>query len=176
MRIWDWLSRGLGRTKGMRSGRRTARSLREAYARYATANRKWLSAFRDLTIEIAPHFSAAARLRFSLQLAYLDRSDCRVEYLLDTSPERLATGGHLSELVASVDRGWSEADEAALTRQRPEYQELCAMIASVKAKAEENVAGFTEHLDAVSKTDRCLALLDAFRQEVARIEREASPR
>jgi len=46
------------------------------------------------------------------------------------------------------------------------------MIAAVKAKAEKGVAGFSEHLETVSKTEPCLGLLNAFRQEVEHIERE----
>jgi hypothetical protein len=172
MTIWDWLDRVRGSAKGVRRGPRTERSLRAAYSQYAAANREWLSAFRDLTVEMAPHLAVATRLRFSLQLAYLDRRDFRFEYLLETAPERLKPNGNLSEFVGAVDQGWSGDDEATLRRQRPDYDELCAMIASVKAKAEEKAEGFSEHLDAVSKSERCLALLNAFQKEAERIERE----
>jgi hypothetical protein len=155
-----------------RKGLRTTRCLREAYSKYTAANREWLRAFRDLTIEMAPRVAAAARLRFSLQLIYLDRQAARFGHLLDTVPERLKTDGSLSEFVSSIDRCWRTEDEAALHRLRPEYQELVAMIGSVKAKAEEGVEGFSEHLEAVSKTERCLGLLNVFRQDVERIERE----
>jgi len=172
MTIRDWLDRVRRSAKPARKGPRTARCLREAYSRYTAANREWLSAFRDLTVEMAPHLAAAARLRFSLQLAYLDRRDFRFQHLVDNAPERLKSDGGLSEVVGAVDQCWSGEDDAALNRLRPDYQELCAMIASVKAKAEECVEGFSDHLNAVSQTERCLALLNAFRQEVERIERE----
>jgi len=45
-------------------------------------------------------------------------------------------------------------------------------LAPVKATAEEGVAGFSEHLEAVSKTEGCLGLLNAFRQKIQRAERE----
>lgn len=172
MILWNWLGGIRGSAKGVRKRDRVERSVREAYSQYAAANREWLSAFRDLTVEMAPQFAVAARLRFSLQLAYLDRRDFRFEYLLDTAPERLKSNGTLSEFIGSVDQCWSETDEAALTRQRPDYQELCAMISSVKAKAEDKVEGLSEHLDAVSKTERCLGLLNTFRSEVERAERK----
>jgi hypothetical protein len=172
MTLRDWLGGIRGSAKGARKRDRTERSLREAYSQYATANREWLSAFRDLTIEMAPHLADAARLRFSLQLIYLDRQAARLQHLLDSAPERLRSDGSLSEFVGSIDRCWSAEDEAALNVQRPDYQELCAMVATVKAKAEERVEGFSEHLEVVSKTERCLGLLDAFRQDVERIERE----
>jgi len=172
MTISDWLDRVRGSAPRPRNGPRTAGDLRKAYSRYTAANREWLSAFRDLAIEMAPHLAAAARLRFSLQLAYLDRRDSRFEYLLHTVPERLRSNGGLSEFVSSIDRCWSAEDDVALHRLRPDYQELCAMIAAVKAKAEKGVAGFSEHLETVSKTEPCLGLLNAFRQEVEHIERE----
>jgi hypothetical protein len=170
--IRDWLDRLRAGPRRARRGRGSARDLREAYSRYTAANREWLSAFRDLTIEMAPHLDAATRLRFALQLAYLDRRDVRFLHLLSTAPERLMTTGSLAECVGSVDQCWTGKDDTALNRLRPDYQELCAMIAAVKAKAEEGVEGFSEHLDAVSKTERCLALLSAFRHKAERIERE----
>ena len=144
----------------------------KVWAEYVSANRDWLRGFRDLAVEMAPDFAAATRLRFSLQLAYLDRRDFRFDYLLAAAPTRLQSAGRLAEFANAVDKDWSEEDEAALHSVRPDYQELCAMIAAVKAKAEEPIEGLSEHLDAVSKTDRCLTLLNAFRQEVARIERD----
>jgi len=172
MTIRDWLDRIRRNAGRAQKGPRTARCVREAYSQYTAANREWLSAFRDLTIEMAPHLAAAARLRFSLQLAYLDRCDFRFHHLLDNAPARLKSKGNLSEFAGSIDQCWSGEDDASLNRLRPDYQELCAMIACVKAKAEEAGDGFSEHLDAVSKTEHCLALLNAFRQEVERIERE----
>lgn len=172
MTIRDWFNRARASAKRERRGYRSAPDLAEAYSQYTAANREWLSAFRDLAIEMAPPLSAAIRLRFSLQLAYLDRRDLRFEYLRDSAPARLRSNGSLSEFVGSIDRCWSADDDAALNRLRPDYQELCAMIATVKAKAEEGIEGFSEHLDAVSKTERCLALLNGFRHEAERIERE----
>jgi len=172
MTINDWLDRVRGSAQRPRKGPRTAGDLREAYSQYTAANREWLSAFRDLAIEMAPHLAAAARLRFSLQLAYLDRRDSRFEYLLHAVPERLRSNGGLSEFVSSIDRCWSAEDDVALHRLRPDYQELSAMIAAVKTKAEEGVEGLSEHLEAVSKTERCLGFLNTFRQEVERVERE----
>ena len=172
MTVNDWLTRVRGSAQRPRKGPRTAGDLRKAYSRYTAANREWLSAFRDLAIEMAPHLAAAARLRFSLQLAYLDRRDSRFEYLAHTMPERLRLDGGLSEFASSIDWCWSAEDDVALHRLRPDYQELCAMIAAVEAKAEEGVAGFSEHLEAVSKTEGCLGLLNAFQQEVERVERE----
>jgi hypothetical protein len=172
MTIKDWLDRADEMAQRPRKGPRTAGDLRDGYSRYTAANREWLSAFRDLAIETGPELAAAARLRFSLQLAYLDRRDSRFDYLLRNVPERLRSDGSLSEFVASIDQRWSAEDDIALHRLRPDYQELCAMIAAIKAKAEEGVTGFSEHLEAVSKTERCLELLNAFRQEVERIERE----
>ena len=172
MSVKDWLGRARESAGERRNGARTAGGLREAYSQYAEANREWLSAFRDLAIEMAPHLAAAARLRFSLQLAYLDRRDSRFDHLIRNAPDRLRSDASLSEFVASIDRCWSAEDDAALHRLRPDYQELCAMIAAVKAKAGEGVEGFSQHLEAVSKTERCLGLLNAFRQDVERIERE----
>ena len=172
MTVRDWLHRVRGSAKTVRKGPRTARCLREAYTRYAAANREWLSAFGDLTVEMAPHLAAAARLRFSLQLAYLDRRDFRFQHLAENAPERLKSDGGLAEFIGAVDRCWSGEDDAALNRLRPDYQELSAMIASVKAKAEECVDGFSDHLNAVSQTERCLALLNTFRREIERIERD----
>jgi len=172
MTIDNWLTLVRGSAQRPRKGPRTAKDLREAYSQYTAANREWLSAFRDLTIEMAPHLAAAARLRFSLQLAYLDRRDSRFEYFVHAMPERLRFNEGLSEFVSSIDRCWSAEDDVAVHRLRPDYQELCAMIAAVKAKAEEGVEGFSEHLEAVSKTQCCLGLLNAFRQEVERVERE----
>jgi hypothetical protein len=146
--------------------------VRDAYVQYAAAKRAWLSGLRDLAIEMAPHLESPARLRFSLQLAYLDRDDVRFEYLLENAPERLKTAGSLAEFVGSVDTGWSDEDEALLGRLRPEYQELCAMIASVKAKAEEPATEFSDHLTLVSKTERSIELLTAFRREIERLERD----
>jgi hypothetical protein len=172
MRIKDWLDRPRESARERRKGPRTSGNPREAYSQYTAANRAWLSALRDLAIEMAPHLAAAARLRFSLQLAYLDRRDSRFEYLLRNAPERLRSDGSLSEFVASIDRRWSAEDDVALQRQRPDHEDLCAMIAAVKAKAEEGAEGFSEHLQAVSKTEHCLGLLNVFRQDVERIERE----
>lgn len=171
MSIRDWLDRLRAGAKRAGRGRGSTRDLREAYSQYTAANREWLSAFRNLTIEMAPHLDAATRLRFALQLAYLDRRDVRFLHLVSTAPERLTTTGSLADFVGSVDQCWTGKDDTALNRLRPDYQELCAMIATVKAKAEVGVEGFSEHLDAVSKTERCLALLNAFRREAERIER-----
>lgn len=172
MTIRDWFNRARAGAKRIQRGPRSVPDLHEAYSQYSAANRAWLSAFRDLAIEMVPHLAAAIRLRFSLQLAYLDRRDLRFEYLRDSAPARWRSNETLSEFVDSIDRFWSADDDAALNRLRPDYQELCAMIATVKAKAEEGVEGFSEHLDAVSKTERCLALLNGFRHEAERIERE----
>jgi hypothetical protein len=169
--ILGWLARLRGMAARTRKRPRTARCLREAYSQYTAANRDWLSALRDLTIEMVPHLEAAIRLRFSLQLAYLDRRDIRVQHLLEHRPERLRSNGNLSDFVDAVDRCWSEDDELLLSRLRPEYCELCAMIGSVRARAEETVEGFREHLDAVSNSERSVVLLNTFRHEVERIER-----
>jgi hypothetical protein len=170
--ISGWLNRVRGSASRVRKGARSARRLRAAYSQYAAANRNWLCAFRDLAVEIAPRLGAATRLKFSLQLAYLDRRDIRLHHLLDHAPDRLRPNGSLSDFVGAVDQCWSEEDEGLLGRLRPDYRELCAMVASVKAKAEEEVMGFREHLDAVSKTERSLELLNAFQRDVERIERE----
>jgi len=45
-------------------------------------------------------------------------------------------------------------------------------VAPVKATAEEGVAGFSEHLEAVSRAEGCFGLLNAFRQKIQRAERE----
>ena len=172
MSIPGWLARLRGMAGRTRKRPRTTRCLREAYSQYTAANRDWLSALRDLTIEIVPRFEAATRLRFSLQLAYLDRRDVRVRHLLEHRPERLRSNGSLSDFVDAVDRCWSEDDEALLTRLRPEYHELCAMIGSVRARAGETVEGFREHLDAVSNSESSVALLNTFRREVERIEQD----
>jgi len=156
MTIDNWLTLVRGSAQRPRKGPRTAKDLREAYSQYTAANREWLSAFRDLAIEMAPHLAAAARLRFSLQLAYFDRRDSRFEYLLRNAPERLRSDASLSEFAASIDRRWSAEDDVALHRLRPDYQELCAMIAAVKAKADEEVAGFSEHLEAVTRPKAAL--------------------
>ena len=157
MTIRDWFNRARAGAKRIQRGPRSVPDLDEAYSQYSAANRA-LSAFRDLAIEMVPHLAAAIRLRFSLQLAYLDRRDSRFEYLHHTVPERLRSNGGLSEFVSSIDRCWSAEDDVALHRLRPDYQELCAMIAAVKAKAEKGVAGFSEHLEAVSRTEPCLGL------------------
>ncbi len=170
--IWDLLDRARALANRPRTPRRSARGLREAYGRYTAANRDWLSALRDVTIEMAPHLDTAARLRFSLQIAYLDRRDARFRHLMDRVPHRLTSRASLSQLIGAVDQCWSENDEAALRRLRPDYGELCAMIAAVKRKAEGGSDGFKAHLDAVTKTDRSAALLDAFRRKVEEIERE----
>ena len=170
--ILGWLNRVRGNAGRARKDLRSVRRLRAAYAQYTAANWEWLGAFRDLTIEMAPRLDAAARLKFSLQLAYLDRRDLRLQHLLDQAPGRLRSNGSLSEFVGAVDQCWFDEDEGLLGRLRPDYRGLCAMVASVKAKAEEETMGFKEHLDAVSRTERCLELLNAFRREVTRIERE----
>jgi len=77
MTIKNWRTRLRGSAQQPHKGPRTAGNLREAYSQYTAANRAWLSALRDLAIEMAPHLAAAARLRFSLQLAYFDRRDSR---------------------------------------------------------------------------------------------------
>ena len=100
MTIRDWFNRARAGAKRVRRGRRSVPDVREAYLRYTAANRAWLSAFRDLAIEMAPLLAAAIRLRFSLQLAYLDRRDLRFEYLRDSAPERLRPNGRLSDFVA----------------------------------------------------------------------------
>ncbi len=46
------------------------------------------------------------------------------------------------------------------------------MIGSVRARAGETVEGFREHLDAVSNSERSVALLNTFRREVERIEQD----
>jgi hypothetical protein len=172
MSIQDWLDRLRTGAQRARRAHRSARDLHDAYSLYTAANREWLSAFRHLTIEMAPHLAAATRLRFALQLAYLDRRDVRFLHLVSTAPERLMATASLAVFVGSVDQCWTGKDDTALNRLRPDYLELCAMITAVKAAAEKGVEGFSEHLDAVSKTERCLALLNAFRHEAERIERE----
>jgi hypothetical protein len=165
MTIDDWLTRvrGSGSLRTL-----TAKDLHEAYSQYSGephgCPRFAISRSRWCRIAaVRAEILAPARLP-------LDRRDSRFEYC----PRHARTieinrGRSERELI---DRCWSAEDDVALHRLRPDYQELSAMIAAVKTKAEEGVEGFSEHLEAVSKTERCLGLLNTFRQEVERVGRE----
>lgn len=172
-RVWAALTSGLGEdTKAVPGG--LSKPLREAYSSYNMANRRWLEQFCDLTIKMKPELEAVARLKFGIQLAYLDRRDARFEYLSSVHPERLHRSSDLTAFVGSVDASWREEDTLALSHRSPQYRQLEATIDHLLSEDPQRSDLFREQLAAASSTQEYADLLKEFMREINVIE-ERSP-
>lgn len=160
-----------GGTTAGPSGLNTA--LREAYYSYTAANRRWLEQWRNLLIRTRPELDAVARLKFSIQFAYVDRRDLRFEYLSSAYPERFETSRDLTAFIGSVDRHWSQADTTVLSDSSAEYRQIQRDIERLLSEGQQTNDRFGEHLNAVSQTQEYAELLSQFVQEIRAIETQS---
>ena len=102
---------------------------RMAHAAYAAAQVEWQRGLAELTIEGRPDLEGVAMVQRDLQLAYLELSTARFEYLLDQEPSRIVLTQGLS---AFLNFGWSDEDTEVLVEADPRYAALEKRVAELR--------------------------------------------
>ena len=102
---------------------------RMARATYAAAQVEWQRGLAELVIEGRPDFKGVAVVQRDLQLAYIELSTARFEYLLDQEPSRVVLTQGLS---AFLNFGWSDEDTEILVEADPRYAALENRVAELK--------------------------------------------
>jgi hypothetical protein len=105
--------------------------LESVFGEYTAAQRAWQDSLQDIIKSARPEFADLLSISKQLQLAMIEQAEARFHYVV-ASPERLEVQHGLSEFV-NLGVVWSEADEAVLMDEAPDYRDLVQRTDSLRA-------------------------------------------